>query len=168
MRHREIAWRVMTAFDLPVVVALADMVHPDYWEAPEILAERQRLYPIGASLLELGEKPVGYAFSHPWRSNSLPALNSLLNVIPEDADTYYIHDLALLPVTRKVGAASQIVGTLTKLASARGFPTMSLVAVNGSQAFWEKQGFAVTEVPELYGKLLSYDETARYMVKVLV
>lgn len=167
MRNQDIAWRVMTAWDLPAVTAIAETVHPDFWEAPEVLAERQRLYPHGASLLELGEKPVGYVFSHPWRAKTLPALNSMLGAIPDDADTYYLHDLALLPVTRKVGAASRIVTTLEKHARARGFATMSLVAVNKSQGFWERHGFVVTEVPELYAKLLSYEESARYMVKGL-
>ena len=48
-----------------------------------------------------------------------------------------------------------------------GFETMSLVAVNGSVPFWEKQGFGVEERPDLKEKLAAYEETARYMVKVL-
>jgi hypothetical protein len=44
---------------------------------------------------------------------------------------------------------------------------MSLVAVNGSVPFWEKRGFVVTEEDELYAKLLSYEEGARYMVRRL-
>ena len=44
---------------------------------------------------------------------------------------------------------------------------MTLVAVNKSVPFWERHGFMVAEVPELYGKLLSYEESARYMVKHL-
>ena len=167
MRHRELAWRVMTAFDLNAVVAIADKVHPDFYETPAVLGERRQLYPHGALLLEINEKPVGYVFSHPWRARSLPALNTLVGSIPADADTYYLHDLALLPVARRIGAATLIVSALTKHAVARGFATMSLVAVNASQGFWERHGFAVTEAPELYGKLLSYEEAARYMVKGL-
>jgi hypothetical protein len=33
--------------------------------------------------------------------------------------------------------------------------------------YWEKHGFAVTEEPALYAKLLSYEEGARYMVRKL-
>jgi N-acetylglutamate synthase-like GNAT family acetyltransferase len=66
-----------------------------------------------------------------------------------------------------LGAARQIVNALTKHARAMGFETMSLVAVNGSVAFWEKQGFGVEERPDLKEKLAAYEETARYMVKVL-
>lgn len=167
MKLSGVSWRAMTGYDLDAVVAIADVVHPGFFEAPEVLAERQRLYRNGCYLLELGEKPAGYVLSHPWRYGRLPALNSVLGEIPAGADTYYIHDLALLPVTRRVGAASQIVAALTKHASAERYPTMSLVAVNGSIPFWQRHGFIIADIPELYGKLLSYEADARYMVKPL-
>jgi ribosomal protein S18 acetylase RimI-like enzyme len=167
MLGRDIIWRAMTGYDLEDVQKIADTVHPDFYEAPEVLAERQQLYRNGCYLLELGDKPAGYVLSHPWRHGSLPALNAPLGQLPTDADTYYIHDLALLPVTRRVGAASTIVAALAKHAEAEGYPTMTLVAVNGSVPFWERHGFAVADIPELYGKLLTYDAAARYMVKRL-
>lgn len=167
MIHRDVAWRAMTGYDLPAVQKIADEVHPGFFESAEVLGERQRLYRNGCYLLEIGEKPAGYVLSHPWRAGSLPALNTPLGEISADADTYYLHDLALLPVARRVGAASHIVGALAKHAEARGFGTMSLVAVNGSVAFWQRQGFAVVDLPELRGKLLSYEAEARYMVRHL-
>lgn len=166
-RYRDIAWRAMSAFDLPAVEEIAAQVHPSFFEAPEVLAERQALYRNGCYLLEVAEKPVGYVLSHPWRAGTLPALNSKLGEVPAYADTYYIHDLALLPVTRRLGAASHIVAALAKHAAAQGFATMHLVAVNGSAGFWEKHGFAVDDVPALAEKLASYEESARYMVRQL-
>ena len=167
MRHPDMNWRTMSALDLAAVEAIADVVHKDFFEAPEVLAERRRLYPNGAHLLEVGERPVGYVLSHPWRSASIPALNALIGAVPEDADTYYLHDLALLPLARRMGAAQFMIKALGKHAVAKGFATMSLVAVNGSEGFWAHQGFVTTDVPELTGKLLSYEADARYMVKPL-
>jgi ribosomal protein S18 acetylase RimI-like enzyme len=167
MKLKDVTWRALSAFDLPAVEAIADKVHPDFFEAPEVLAERQRLYPAGCYLLEVGDRPAGYVLSHPWRLGSLPALNSLIGALPDPADTYYIHDLALLPLARRLGAASHIVQSLEKHARALGAATLSLVAVNHSQGFWERQGLVVTEREELYGKLLSYEADARYMVKRL-
>lgn len=167
MIHQDVAWRAMTGYDLPAVQKIADQVHPDFFETPEVLGERQRLYRNGCYLLEIGEKPAGYVLSHPWRFGSLPALNALLEAIPPDPDTYYLHDLALLPVARRVGAASHIVSALIKHASARGFPNMSLVAVNGSSGFWEMHGFSAQEAPELDEKLRSYEAAAKLMVKPL-
>ena len=167
MRYRDVAWRAMTAFDMPAVDDIAAKVHPGFFEAPEVLAERQQLYRNGCYVLEIAEKPAGYVLSHPWRAGSLPALNTRLGEIPADADTYYIHDLALLPVTRRIGAASHIVEALAKHAAAQGFASMHLVSVNGSQGFWEKHGFTVEDVPALSEKLKGYEDAARYMVRRL-
>jgi GNAT superfamily N-acetyltransferase len=157
----------MTAYDLPAVETIAAEVHPGFHEAPEVLAERQQLYRNGCYLLEIGERPAGYVLSHPWREGEPPALDTMLGDIPADAATYYLHDIALLPVARRIGAASEILDALVKHAQARGFATMSLVAVNGSQGFWERRGFAVKNRPELKAKLWSYAADARLMVKPL-
>ena len=160
-------WRALTTFDLPAVETIAARVHPDFPEDMTVFAERQRLYPDGTRLLELDGVPSGYILSHPWRFRALPALNSLLGAIPADADTYYLHDLALLPAARGTGAAAMIVGDIQRHARTAGFANMSLVAVNGSIPFWTKHGFRPFPAPELAEKLLSYEEAARFMVKVL-
>ncbi|MBI4047465.1 MAG: GNAT family N-acetyltransferase [Devosia nanyangense] len=164
---RQTRWRPMAAGDLAAVEAIAAQVHPGFFEAPEVFAERQALYPLGTHLLEIDGAPSGYMLSHPWRFRRLPALNSLLETIPAEADTYYIHDLALLPTARGTGAAGKIVAQLTELACEKGFATMSLVAVNGSLGFWRKQGFMPIDAPELAEKLASYEDAARFMVKSL-
>jgi GNAT superfamily N-acetyltransferase len=158
-------WRAMSAMDLRAVESIAAIVHPEFFEAPAVLDERRALYPNGAHVLELNERPVGYVLSHPWRSNDIPALNAGLGALPDDADTFYLHDLALLPVARRIGAASFIANALARHATARGFATVSLVAVNGSEGFWAKRGFLAQSIPELTGKLLTYDASARYMVR---
>jgi GNAT superfamily N-acetyltransferase len=163
-----ILWRQMTAEDLPVVDAIAAVVHPSFPEDRAVFAERQALYPQGTRLLELDEVASGYILSHPWRFGVLPALNSLLGAIPQDADTYYLHDLALLDRARGTGAAAKIVGDILRHATAAGFRTASLVAVNGSVPFWYKHGFRRQNSPELAEKLASYEDAAAFMVKQLV
>ena len=168
MDHRGIHWRALTTLDLPMVEAIAAVVHPDFPEDTEVFAERQRLYPDGARFLELGGVPSGYIISHPWTFKSLPALNRRLGAIPRDGSTYYLHDLALLNKARGTGAAAMIVGEVINHARACGLPNISLVAVNQSQPFWHKHGFRVVEVPELKDKLASYEAAAHFMVKPLV
>lgn len=167
MRFADMSWRGMTDFDLPAVNEIAAQVHPGFFEAPEVLAEKHHLYRNGTHILEVGTRVSGYVISHPWRRGSVPALNMLLGHLPEAADTYYIHDIALLPLARRIGAAADIVSALSKHAGAGGFKTMSLVAVNGSEGFWRRQGFAPVEMAELNDKLMSYAPDARYMVKPL-
>src|SRR5690606_38203141 len=122
---KDVAWRAMTAYDLPAVARIAARVHPDFPESEPVLAERQQLYHHGCYLLEIGDRPVGYVLSHPWRQDSLPALDTLLGALPDAPSTYYLHDLALLPVARRIGAAGRIVAALTRHAEALGLPQMS-------------------------------------------
>jgi len=160
-------WRPLTTIDLPAVQAIAATVHPGFFESPDIFAERLRLYPGGAHLLEFDGEPRGYIFAHPWRAGTVPMLNSLLGAIPEGADSYYLHDLALLPSARGTGAATQIVGQQIALAASEGFRSASLVAVNGSAGFWQRLGFAPDHRPELDNKLRSYEPSACYMVRLV-
>ena len=163
----DVLWRSMTGFDMGQVEAIAATVHPGFFEAPEVLAERHQLYRDGAYFLEVGDRPAGYVLSHPWRFGTAPALNSRLGTLPPEPDTYYLHDLAILPVARRIGAAGYIVAALEKHARAQGFPSMTLVAVNNSRGFWERHGFAVLELPGLAGKIQSYEPEARLMAKPL-
>ncbi len=157
-------WRPMTPQDLGQVPDLADAIHLSHPEDPEVLAERQRLYPQGCFMLDENGHAIGYALTHPWRFAEPPPLNRLLGKIPSPATTYYIHDVALLPEARGKGYAAQIADRLATHAREAGFGNLSLVAVNKSQVFWEKAGFRVIAVPGLGAKLASYGPDATLML----
>ncbi|PZP43263.1 MAG: GNAT family N-acetyltransferase [Azospirillum brasilense] len=170
----------MEAADLAAVGRVAAHVHPDYPEDEAVFAERLSLCPEGCLVLArpLGgpwndpwndpwDETCGYVVAHPWRLGQPPALNSLLGALPAAADTLYIHDIALLPACRGGGAAGRVLERLEDLARRRGLPSLSLVAVGGSPGFWLRQGFRERADEALHGKLRSYDDAARYMVKDL-
>lgn len=167
MSGADFAWRALTPADLLTVETIAGEVHPDFPEDGPVFAERQRLYPQGAFILEIKGEPAGYVLSHPWHFRKLPPLNALLGEIPEDASTYYVHDIALMPEARGSGAAGAMVLDLIEHARDAGFASMSLVAVNGSIPFWLRYGFSLSEAPELTDKLKSYEGAARLMVRGL-
>jgi len=160
-------WRPMTAQDLAQVQILADRIHADHPEDAQVFAERLRLYPQGCLTLEEDDRLTGYALTHPWHYGMPPALNSLLREIPSDATTYYVHDVALLPEARGKGYAAQAGERLVRHARNAGFSNLSLVAVNNSQAFWERLGFRAASVPGLEAKLLTYGPDAVLMVRGL-
>ena len=87
----------------------------------------------------------------------------MLGALPAGPSTYYIHDIALMPEARRASAAREIVASLIGHARAGGFPTVSLIAVNDSQAFWERMGFRLVEDTRLTAKLKSYGEAACFM-----
>lgn len=157
----------MAFADLPAVMAVAAEVHPGYPEGEAVFAERLALHPAGCLVLEAGQGLWGYVLSHPWRFGDVPALDSLLGALPESADVYYIHDLALLPAVRGSGAASACVAGLAAHAASAAFRRMALVAVGNSAGFWRRHGFHEAHDEALARKLASYDDAARYMIRDL-
>lgn len=158
----------MTVADLPATCALSATIHQAYPEDDAVFAERLKLYPDGCHVYAVADGIAAYVVSHPWRAHDAPSLNSLLGELPATPSTYYIHDLALAPQTRRTGAAARIVRKLADHAVERGLRTMSLVAVNGSAGFWQRQGFAPADVPALAEKLRSYcDDDVRFMTRTL-
>jgi GNAT superfamily N-acetyltransferase len=160
-------WRPMTEADLPAASGLAASIHPAYPEDDAVFAERLALYPAGCRVFDLGGKAEAYVVSHPWRGLAAPALNSLLGTLPATPSTFYIHDLALAPAVRDTGAAAQIVAYLADCALAEHIRHMSLIAVNGSAGFWQRQGFIATQDRTLARTLGSYGGDAQYMVRDL-
>ena len=152
----------MAAADLALVEPLGNAIHQSHPERPEIFAERLALCPEGCHVL--GQLD-GYVISHPWTLGSPPPLDTLLGTLPAQPDTWYIHDLALHERARGTGAAPAIVAHLATLARARGLPSMSLIAVGRSPAFWARQGF--TPAPAEPGKLETYGQGALHMVRRL-
>lgn len=161
------SWRPMTANDLPAVLAVAGIVHPDYPEDEAVFAERLRLFPQGCLVLDRAEGLRGYVLSHPWHRAAPPALNSLLGGLPAAADCFYIHDLALLPSARGGGAGRAVTETLVRIAAGEELPRLALVAIDGSLGFWWRQGFRELHDPALAAKLASYDDAARYMERAV-
>ena len=159
----DVAWRPMRPADLATVEPLGNAIHQDHPEDPAIFAERLALCPEGCFVLDGPGGLAGYIISHPWRLGQPPALNTLLGALPGDADTWYIHDLALHPNARGTGAAATIIAILARAAN---LPTMSLIAVGRSPAFWARQGFRPAPLPA--GKLASYGAGASHMVRARI
>ena len=143
-------WRPMTPKDIPEVYQISLRVHSLY-EDPEIFEERRSLSK-GCYSYVLDEKVVGYLISHPYRRDTYPPLNTLIGKIP-DPDTWYIHDLAILPEFRGRGMVRPVLAEVKALALAQGFRELSLVSVYGSEVFWTKMGFRLATQAN-YGTLM--------------
>lgn len=162
VNNQNLRWSAAEAADSAAIHAVQAIAHPVLPEAEAVLAERVALCPQGCFVLRDGEAVVGYILSHPWLRRNPPALDALLNVIPTEADVWYLHDLALLPVARGTGMASTVTPMLLDVAVAAGLRRMALVSVNGTRGFWEKQGFRAVDA-DLSRKLASYGDDAVYM-----
>jgi len=163
MAESKYLWRTMRTADIAAAHALSEIVHPGYPEERVVFAERQRLYSAGCFVLADDDGLHGYTLSHPYVKDSAPALNILLGALPERCDTYYVHDIAILPDARDRGAGDAVVAMLKAHARDAGFDAICLIAVNNSAPFWARHGFVAREVAGMRGKLESYGERAAYM-----
>lgn len=164
----DLIWRPMTAGDLDGVVRVAALGFPDHFEGRDCFENRLTLNPSGCFVLADPAGGVfGYLVAYPWRSGSAPALNTLVEAIPDDADLMYLHDLALHPEARGGGHAKPIVERLADQARQAGWPALALVAVNDAAPFWARHGFQVRDAPGMQAKLASYGPDARYMTRPL-
>lgn len=155
----------MTDGDLDRVSEIAAIGFPDHFEGRDCFENRLDLNPTGCFVLETAEGLEGYLVAYPWRADAAPALNTVIEAIPEGASVLYLHDLALTPAVRGQGWSRPILRTVVDLAKASGWPTVALVAVNDAVDFWRGHGFQVRETPEMAAKLASYGADARYMVR---
>jgi GNAT superfamily N-acetyltransferase len=78
----------------------------------------------------------------------------------EDADTLYLHDMAVLPARAGRGLAHALLDAAWRVAHARGVYWAALVSVQGTETFWQRQGFKPARPS---AELDSYGPSALYM-----
>lgn len=162
-------WRAMTEADLDGVVQVALKSFPDHPEERYCFANRLDLNPKGCFVLTDHEGTVkGYLVAYPWQRYMAPALNTLIEALPGDTGSYYLHDLAIDPEARGGGHTRTIVENLARFVKDAGYQRVSLVAVNNASGFWERNGFVVQAPEGIAEKLASYGDDARYMERELV
>ncbi|MGY0710892.1 GNAT family N-acetyltransferase [Azospirillum argentinense] len=164
-------WRAMGPADLDRVMAIAEVVHPDYPEDRAVFAERLALYPEGCAMAEAFRAEaagpcIGYIVMHPGRLGVPPPLDSPLGALPEVPDCLYLHDVALLPAARGLGLGVAALERMNALAARQGFRWLALTSTPGARAFWDAQGFLPHDGGAgLAVKLASYGGGMTYMTK---
>lgn len=157
-------WQPMGASDLDQVVGLADRIHVDLHERPDVIAEKIRCFPEGCWKVVDGGRLVAYGISHPWTLARIPQLDAFLGELPQDPDCLYVHDVVVAPEARGQGLAEAYLERAKAVARGRGIPALALVSVYGTTRLWSRSGFTEEASPALVDKLASYGTTARYMV----
>ena len=157
----------MRPSDIDAVIAIAAEVHPGYPEDAEVLTQKYAAFSEGCFAFDVGGDVRGYALSHPWYAGKMPKLNQFIEALPGECDSYYLHDIALLPSAQGRGAAKALAELLATLAWESGFTVIQLCAVNGSASFWQRQGFEKIDAPELASTLASYGADVHFMSRDL-
>lgn len=115
------------------------------------------------------ERIVGYAICFPWKLGEIPENNRVFPAELPIPDSFYLHDICLLEETRGLGIAGKILEKIYEKAKASGYSEVSLVSVEQSGNYWDRNGFELVNVGEkLKEKLVkSYGIKARLMNKKL-
>ncbi|MDR3398674.1 MAG: GNAT family N-acetyltransferase [Pandoraea sp.] len=162
--------------DLSQVLAVqAQAYHDLMHESEATLASRLTLSPSTCWVAvdtdaDAADAPVaGYLFTHPWRIAAPPPLDTVLDTLPDTPDCWYVHDMALAPRTRGAGVASRLYAAALASAQSLGLRVSALVAVQQSQGFWARFGYAVTTdlSPLMTAKLAGYGDGAVFMTRDL-
>lgn len=161
-------WRPMRPTDIDAVVEVARLSFPDHFEDRACFQNRLALYPRGCFVLAESEGAArGYLIAYPWKAESAPPLNTVIEGLPAQPDLIYLHDLALRPEARGGGVTGAIVERLAEQATEDGWPAIALVAVNDAVGFWSRHGFVEQLAEAMAAKLASYGADARYMLRPL-
>ncbi|MEU6592387.1 GNAT family N-acetyltransferase [Streptomyces sp. NPDC046881] len=145
--------RGITEADWPQVAALEAGAYADTSLTEGEAGLRSRA-PAGTSfVLDLDGRIAGYVLALPYRRFHCPDLTR-----PERAAHHsvnlHLHDLVVSAPLRRRGLGTRLVRHLTDAARARGFATMSLIAVAGKEPFWRANGYRPhpeARVPAGYG-----------------
>ena len=137
-----VVFRLLTRGDVAALHRLEAACYlPSLHESDEAFIRLIELFPEGAIGCFDDDGLCGYAIGVPLKSGWTLELRTPLEKIPEGADTFYVHDVAVADRSRGLGVGSALATRLLEVAQAHGFTRTELVSVQGSAPFWEKFGF---------------------------
>lgn len=161
--------RAMLPTDLDAVLAVqAACYPPSMREAAAVVLGRMRAAAASCAVAEDEKGVCGYLFAYPSRLGRLTSLGADFRPAP-DADTLYLHDLAVAPRAHGFKLGRKLVVHLLAQARAQGLTWSALVSVQDSAAFWAALGYAHAEPACAAGRaaLASYPGAARHMLRAL-
>lgn len=153
--------RSITSTDWNEILLIQEECYPEIEpESLEALQSKCLVSPQTCFVIELDKRVVGYCLAHPWVTGSPPSLEQIL-VAAKSPDTLYLHDIALSSKAQGKGAGNLAFRALVEHARELALPCISLVAVQGADSYWRRQGFIAQPIEK---SLNSYTPDASYMV----
>ena len=161
--------RPLRVADVPLVLALqAQCYEAQFLEGAQAFAAKlAAAESLDCSWIALrGDEAVAYAVALPVCLQSLPTLDASSITASMQPELLYLHDLAVAPLGRSLGLGRRLADQVEQSARTLGLDRIGLIAVQGSEPYWQRQGFAAVEsLPE--GKLASFGAGALWMERSL-
>ena len=161
--------RPLNAKDLPGLLAVQRACYGDaYIESAAVVARRMASPAQCSLVLERAGQLCAYLAAYDSVAGNVTPLHGEFEA-SDAPDTLYLHDLAVLPALAGQGLAQSLLAQLWRSGWARGLTRSTLVAVQGSQAYWERHGYAVRALTDAVQKrhLAASGEAAVYMQRAL-
>jgi len=161
--------RALNLTDLPGLLAVQRACYGEgYVESAEVFARRLASPAHCSLVLEDGGRVCAYLAAYDSLLGKVTPLHGDFEAVPQ-ADTLYLHDMAVLPLLAGRGLARALLDPLWRQAQARGLRQSALVSVQGSQGFWERHGYAAQPLHDAAQRqrLAGYGADALYMVRRL-
>lgn len=161
--------RPLTAQDLPGLLAVQRACYGEgYIESAAVYARRLASPAQCSWVLEHAGRICAYLAAYDASEGKVTPLHGDFDAA-DPPDTLYLHDMAVLPEFSGQGLAQALLEPLWRGAPARGLTRSALVAVQGSQGFWERRGYAVRPLEDAVQRqrLAAYGEGAVYMLRTL-
>jgi ribosomal protein S18 acetylase RimI-like enzyme len=150
-------WRAMARDDLDFVLDLAAQLYPDHPETQAAFASKLDAAPEACFVATRRTERVGYCVAL-WTQAGRPPKLDEAGYIAVPPLSLHLHDIAIDPRARGLGLVGSALARLVSVAKGA---KLSLVAVNGTRALWERYGFAPAAIDETVRA--TYGEDAVYM-----
>lgn len=161
--------RAMRPQDLPAVLAVQAACYPPSMQEPAAILLARLEAAAGCCLVAAdGEGVCAYLFAYRSRLGVVTPLGARFDPAP-DADTLYLHDLAVAPRGKGRGLARALVGRVLDRAHTQGLHASALVSVQDTRGFWTALGYraALLDCPLARAALAGYPGAACYMQRSL-
>lgn len=134
--------REMREQDLDAVLAVQAACYPPSMQEPaDVVLARLRAAPATTLVLPNAAGICAYVFAYPSMLGRITPLHAGFEPAP-DADTLYVHDLAVHPRVHGMGLGRRLARSLFDTGRGQGLRHGALVAVLDARPFWESLGFA--------------------------
>jgi GNAT superfamily N-acetyltransferase len=162
-----IAVRTMRADDLDAVLAIQLACYgAGFVEDGALIARRLAAAPHTGWVVEHGGGVQAYLAAYPSVVGKLTPLHGAFDVAAT-ADSLYLHDLAVRPDASGLGLGPRLVRHAWAHAARAGWRHSTLVSVQSSVGFWERQGYAPMQPAgaEQQARLATYPGDSVYMAR---
>ena len=147
--------------DWPEILRIQSEAHlPTVLETEHVLRSNRALEPATCfDCIGKDRDILAYCLAHPFAQNSIPRSGAAAVETPAVANLF-VHDLAVQNSSQGQGVATKLFFHLKKCAVERGFSSLSLVALQHADLFWQKMGLQQVKDMDVGS---SYGEGASFM-----